>query len=159
MKQLKSYINIRKGPSIINATNDNIRKIIKTELDILGYDADLNHIDTSEVTRMRGAFSCDRHFLGRSYKNLNPDISKWDVSKVTDMVGMFWNCKNFNCDISEWDVSNVEQMRNMFSGCRSFNQDLSRWDINKVRLFDGMFDQCPIKEEYKPKLNYSKYNR
>jgi surface protein len=40
-------------------------------------------------------------------KSFNQDISKWNVSKVTDMAFMFSNTKLFNQDISKWDVSNV----------------------------------------------------
>ena len=43
----------------------------------------------------------------------NKDISKWDVSGVKDMSGMFWYYK-FNIDISKWDISNVENKDNMF---------------------------------------------
>ena len=37
-------------------------------------------------------------------------ISKWDISNVTNMSGMFYNCENFNQDISRWDISNVTNM-------------------------------------------------
>ena len=80
------------------------------------------------------------------------DISKWDVSKVTDMNSMFHGCKYFNQDISGWNVSNVENMWNMFFGCKKFNQDISKWDVPKVRCKIDMFYGCPIKEEYKPKF-------
>jgi surface protein len=39
----------------------------------------------------------------------NEDISKWDVSNVTDMRHMFDNAESFNEDISKWDVSNVTE--------------------------------------------------
>jgi len=29
------------------------------------------------------------------------DLSKWDVSKVTDMGAMFHNAKAFDCDVSK----------------------------------------------------------
>ena len=32
-------------------------------------------------------------------------ISKWDVSKVTDMSDMFHMASSFNGDLSSWDVS------------------------------------------------------
>ena len=47
-----------------------------------GNDADLNDIDTSEITNM------DSMFDG---SNFNGDISKWDVSKVINMEGIFYN--------------------------------------------------------------------
>ena len=41
------------------------------------------------------------------YVYFNQDISKWDVSKVTNMSGMFLRATRFNQDIGSWDVSQV----------------------------------------------------
>ena len=177
MKPILEYLNTKITNSKIKATNDTIHQIIKDELDRLGHDADLNHIDVSEVTKMNSLFSCHDDDLGSTYKDLNPDISAWDVSKVEDMewmflgcekfncdiscwdVGkvenmkwMFYDCENFNCDISSWYVSNVKDMSCMFFNCKKFNQDLSQWNIGKVKYHNQMFDDCHIKEEYKPKF-------
>jgi surface protein len=43
-------------------------------------------------------------------------ISKWNVSNVTDMYGLFRGLKSFNDDISNWNVSNVTDMCEMFLG-------------------------------------------
>ena len=154
MKQLKSYISIRKGKSNFKATNKTIKKIVKDELDRLGHDADLNHIDVSEVTLMGSLFSCYKNDLGEKYKDLNPDISKWEVGNVKYMGHMFYDCKNFNQYISNWDVSKVENMTCMFWGCENFNQDISSWDVSNVKYYIySVFENCPIKEEYKPKFN------
>ena len=177
MKQLRNYISIRKGKSVISATDDTIHQIVKDELDHFGHGADLNHIDVSEVTKMNNVFSVHKYDLGEKYKDLNPDISRWDVSNVKSMYCMFYDCKKFNCDISQWDVSNVENMGNtfynctnfncdiskwnvsnvtymqfMFSGCKKFNKDLSRWDVSNIKNSFRIFLDCPIKEEFKPKF-------
>ena len=52
----------------------------------------------------------------------NGDISKWVVSKVTNMENMFYSAPAFNGDISKWDVSSVINMNLMFYGASSFNQ-------------------------------------
>lgn len=133
MKDLTSYITEyvvsgRRNKHIIVATDETIHQIVKDELDRLGHDADLNHIDVSEVTNMKSLFSCHHSDnLGPKYKDLNPDISYWDVSNVENMEFMFFDCENFN-------------------------QDLSGWDVRKVENHGFMFNRCPIEEEYKPKF-------
>ena len=81
-----------------------LRKILWDLLEKRGENANLNDIDTSNITFMDSLFS-DSDFNG--------DISKWDVSNVEDMDFMFYN-SDFNGDISNWDVSKVEHMRDMF---------------------------------------------
>ena len=41
----------------------------------------------------------------------------WDISNVTDMMGMFFNAESFNQQL-DWDTSNVTNMTSMFSGSR-----------------------------------------
>jgi surface protein len=62
----------------------------------------------------------------------NADISRWDVSNVTDMKYMFHGAREFNSNISRWDVSNVTDMKYMFQYAREFNADISRWDVSNV---------------------------
>ena len=65
------------------------------------------------------------------------DISQWDVSNVMDMHEMFWNSL-FSGDISQWDVSKVTDMSWMF--CKSkFTDDISQWDVSKVADMSWMF--------------------
>ena len=45
----------------------------------------------------------------------NQDLSKWYVSAVTDMGGMFSDASAFNQGLSTWDVSAVTGMGDMFS--------------------------------------------
>ena len=144
----------KKG-NIIHATNDTIKKIVKDELDILGHYADLNHIDVSEVTNMDSLFSCSVEDLGTRYKDLNPDISQWNVSKVQNTSCMFYKCKNFCCDISRWDVSNVKDMSGMFYNCEKFDQDLSQWNVSKVTNMHSVFNGCETFNQDLSKWNVS----
>lgn len=50
----------------------------------------------------------------------NGDISKCNVSRVTDMSGMFPSARSFEGCISKWDVSKVEDMSHMFSSASFF---------------------------------------
>jgi len=143
VKPIIEYLSTKiSKPIIIKATDETIHKIVKSELDRLGHDADLNHIDVSEVTDMNGLFCCHNDYLGEKYNDLNPNISKWDVSNVKDMSVMFWKCKSFDCDISRFDVSNVTNMKHMFFNCKNFNQDLSQWDVRNVEDMQYMFYEC-----------------
>ena len=67
----------------------------------------------------------------------NGEISKWDVSNINSMEGMF-SKSQFNQDLSQWNVSNVKDMNNMFSVSK-FNRDISRWDVSSVKNMSGIF--------------------
>lgn len=110
-----------------------LRKIVRYELDIQGPNADLNHIDTSEITELTGLFD-------QCVENIK--IDKWNTSKVTNMSGLFNGCGKFNCDLSGWDTSNVTRMVSMFFSCWEFNSDISGWDVSKVTRMDSMFFEC-----------------
>ena len=69
----------------------------------------------------------------------NGDISKWDVSSVTQMASMFLEAKLFNGDISKWDVSRVTAISYMFASATAFNGDLSKWDVSRVTGMSQMF--------------------
>ncbi len=49
-------------------------------------------------------------------------------------------------------TKNLKYATDMFKGCKSFNQDLSNWNTKNLVYAEGMFDDCPIKDEYKPKI-------
>ena len=57
--------------------------------------------------------------------SFNGDLSSWDVSSVTNMIGVFKGAASFNGDISTWDVSRANDMRYMFEGAASFNGDMT----------------------------------
>eukprot|EP00949_MAST-11_sp_MAST-11-sp1_P003967 g3967.t1 len=52
------------------------------------------------------------------------DVSKWDVSKVSNMYLMFLSAHNFNSDVSKWDVSKVSTMHAMFGNAYQFNSNI-----------------------------------
>ncbi|MYL11344.1 MAG: BspA family leucine-rich repeat surface protein, partial [Cenarchaeum sp. SB0669_bin_11] len=57
-----------------------------------------------------------------------------DLSRVTDMSGMFFEASSFNGDLSAWDTSSVTDMSEMFDGASSFNGNISTWDVSSVRV-------------------------
>ena len=71
-------------------TKDELKQLVYKLIKERGNDADLNDIDTSEITNMNSLFY-DSKFDG--------DISNWNVSNVKDMRSMFYGSL-FKGDIS-----------------------------------------------------------
>lgn len=103
-----------------------------------------NEWDISEIKDMSYVFSGEivylAHIYGKRYLDntkFNGDISRWDVSGVDNMHGMFHGSE-FNGDISKWDVSSVKSMEHMFNKSE-FNGDISRWDVSNVERMHRLF--------------------
>ena len=147
MKQINKYIQERlhinkdTGNNNYNyhpKTRDELQELVNQLIEERGNDADLNDIDTSEITDMSYMFT---------YSKFNGDISNWDVNNVKNMQEMFYNSKFSakNGDISKWDVSNVNNMKYMF--CYSeFNVDISNWDVSNVKDMSFMFTNSPLEK-------------
>lgn len=78
-------------------------------------------------------------------------IKNWNVSNVSNMEYLFYNCKIDNLNpISNWDVSNVTNMNFMFGECRSLTNTsgINNWDITNVTSFYRMFSECPTHPEF-----------
>ena len=147
---------------------DTLKKLLKRMIEVRGDEGDFNDIDTSEITSMLMLFFGNTTFNGdiSGWKfpkvsttslmfcgatSFNQDISKWEFPEVKIMGSMFCNATSFNQPIGDWKFPNVERMDFMFKGATKFNQDISKW---KIRGVDdtGMFKDCPIQDEFKPKM-------
>ena len=116
MKNLKDIIverlHINKDIDSYNyhpKTSDELKELVDKLIEERGYEADLNDIDTSEITDM------SKLFFNSMF---NGNISEWDVSNVKNMRDMFCRSEftGENGDISKWDVSNAKNnMYYMFS--------------------------------------------
>lgn len=92
--------------------------------------------DVSNVTNMAYTFA----YAGRDAASVVVDLSKWNVSKVTDMDHMFTAMGYFSStfglgDLSGWNVSNVTNMYKMFQhtgGYANWYLDCSKWNVSKV---------------------------
>ena len=132
------------------------------------FNGDITGWDVSSVRDMDGMFYCAKSFnrpIGNwkfpNVKNMssmfydatsfNQDVSKWKFPNVENMEFMFSYAESFNQPIGDWEFPNVKYMGNMFYGASSFDQDLSKWDLKGKNTTD-MFSDCPIKDEYKPKM-------
>ena len=85
-------------------TRNELRSLVRAE------SLNLGDIDTSAITDMSELFDWNKR------KDFN-GIDSWDVSSVTNMSRMFYNCENFNQPLDNWDVSSVTNMSEMFRGC------------------------------------------
>ena len=86
--------------------------------------------------------SMENAFRGCTNLQFSAGIDTPDLSKVTDMSGMFAGCTAFNQPLDNWDVSKVTDMSFMFVNCTSFNQPLNNWDVSKVTNMNSMFSHC-----------------
>ena len=94
-------------------------------------------IDTPDLTKVTNMSG-----MFRRCSAFNQPLEKWDVSQVTDMSHMFYGCSAFNQPLEKWDVSQVTDMSHMFYGCSTFNQPLEKWTVSKVTDMDYMFGGC-----------------
>lgn len=138
---------------------EELKSIIKEHIDKNGYNCDLNDIDVSNITDMRGLFckydlysntSSSEIKINELYK-FNGDISEWDVSNVINMREMFRLSEytGDNGDISNWNVEKVEDMWQMFYRSK-YNGNISKWNPKSVKKNWYMFVDSPL-ENNKPK--------
>ena len=147
---------------------DTLKELLKRMIKMRGNEGDFNDIDTSNITSMESLFLFNSKFNGditgwnvssvismdsmfSNASSFNQPIGNWKFPKVENMKCMFYGASSFNQPIGNWKFPNVTDMRNMFSYALSFNQDLSKWDL-KGKKKDEIFYDCPIKDEYKPKM-------
>ncbi|WP_432226983.1 BspA family leucine-rich repeat surface protein [Limosilactobacillus fermentum] len=96
--------------------------------------ADLSNLDTRNITDMAFLFGDNTRL--KTVGNL----SHWDTSNVTVMVGMFSGYNGAIGDLSHWDTSNVRDMSDMFENCNGVIGDISHWDTSNVTNMDCMFE-------------------
>ncbi len=89
-------------------------------------------LETSNVTDMSMMFA---------FSSINnPDFSKWNTSKVTNMEAMFgFTIGLTEVDLSSFNTANVTKMESMFSQSAIQNLDLSGFNTSKVVGMNSMF--------------------
>ena len=100
-----------------------------------------------------GNCDCSQSWIDCKH-GLSRPMREWDVSRVTDMSGLFGDgssnnnygyslhSQNFNADISRWNTHSVTDMQYMFYGASNFNADISRWNTQSLHSMYGMFENA-----------------
>ena len=70
-------------------------------------------------------------------------IENFDLSKTTNIIGMFEECNALKkLDLSKWDVSGMQHVEQLFFACISLEElNLSNWKLN-VTSSEYMFNIC-----------------
>jgi surface protein len=103
-----------------------------------------NLIITATDTPTVGAASLQQMFRNCSSITGSTGNWDWDVSNVTNISGLFYDCIVFNGDISSWDVSNVTNMSNMFRNSSLFNGDISSWVTTSLTHTESTFREASV---------------
>jgi surface protein len=78
----------------------------------------------------------------KNAENAYGKIQDWDVSRVTNMAGLFRDQSTCNPPIGNWNTANVTSMYAMFYKASAFNQPIGNWNTTMVTRMDFMFFQA-----------------
>lgn len=97
-------------------------------------------VSASDVTGMFNMFYSCKALGGETFKQ----IGSWDVSKVSDMSGMFRGCSLLTeIDLSDWNTASLESISSMFMGDTKLTSvDLTGWDASNIKEMNGLFSNC-----------------
>ena len=85
-------------------------------------------------------------FFGCSSLKELPDISIWNISKITRLDLLFGKCSSLKSlpDISKWNTKNIRLLNGLFYKCKSLEilPDISKWNITNVFALSFLFYEC-----------------
>jgi len=85
----------------------------------------------------------------------NQSLNNWNVSKVVYMPGMFQGDSVFNQPLNNWNTASASDMSSMFSSTKNFNQSLNNWNVSTVRNMGNMFNNAAVFNQPLDKWNVS----
>ncbi len=91
----------------------------------------LGRISATDAPDLTGTKDLSECFHGCS--SFDGDLSKWNVSRATNMCSMFNGASLFKSDLSGWNTASVTNMASMFEQAAAFNCDLKGWNTSKVQ--------------------------
>ena len=82
------------------------------------------------------------------------DVSKWNVSNVTNIAGMFTSCGILTAlDLSNWNISKVTSSYSIFNYCKELKTLIDGHESDpNVSILNGLKNDISLK--YSTKLNY-----
>lgn len=120
--------------------------------DAASFNGDLSNWDVFNVLNFQRMFGGAVSFEGKG-------LEEWDTRCVEDASYMFYTAFSFNADLSRWDISKVTNFHFMFDDSKVFSQNLCPWTDTVSQLdplaITGMFTgtSCPDNQELKPVLD------
>lgn len=87
--------------------------------------------------------SMEKAFAGCINMESNASDSP-ELNFVSSTAWMFENCSLFNGEVAGWDVSKVSDMTGMFSGTSSFDRSLGTWNLKSNVLMLHFLDNSGI---------------
>ena len=131
--------NQRERIPIVPFKNTINNKILKQAADEWYLDNPSAQIRYGDISKWNVSKVTNMSKLFFEFSHFNEDISKWDTSNVRNFSRMFQEAETFNQSIEEWDTSSATNMKGMFSGAKSFNQPIGEWNVSQVTDMKDMF--------------------
>ena len=75
-------------------------------------------------------------------KKANPDVSKWNTSKVVDIENMFFSSNVVELDLSNWNMSKITENENVF-------KDTSKLEFLSFKKLPKKHKLTKFAEKYK----------
>ena len=121
------------GVHVIQVLDENNTRIFSAKItDMSNPPFIYTDYDVQNISRWDVSNVTDMSSLFFAAFDFNKDISQWNVQRVTDMSFMFIRAEAFNKDIGAWNVSSVLNMSFMFAAANQFNQDIGGWNVSNV---------------------------
>ncbi len=134
--------NISNKKATINLLNNQPTELWFNSYENKVFEIDTGHSASNVVLTNENIKKYVNYYCTNKHKKLPDnlkDISKWDISNITDMSFLFYNLE-VDDKIENWDVSNVSNMQFMFYLAKSKKTiDFSKWNVKNVVNMQQMF--------------------
>lgn len=135
----KEYIANDYGVDGFGKVKTELRNLVK----VYSFSITDDYIDENGYWEMPSVLDCE--YFPSSFKKCNKLIHlKQDWNKIKSLHYTFQNCRNLEIlDVSKWDTSECTMMMGAFSGCWAIKElDVRNWDTSKCVAFSELFVYC-----------------